>query len=108
MWRSGMALRPYYHDVQKIVRNKAIIPEFNNSTIVDESKLSFEHCPIVDCGITDDDGVLELSKRLAKAISEGEVLYLHCWGGHGRTGTVVSILLHLMYGVSRYFLLPLF
>ncbi|CAN0217928.1 unnamed protein product [Ectocarpus fasciculatus] len=27
-------------------------------------------------------------------------MYLHCWGGHGRTGTVVCIMLHLMYGLS--------
>jgi len=27
-------------------------------------------------------------------------MYLHCWGGHGRTGTLVSIMLHLMYGLE--------
>ena len=27
-------------------------------------------------------------------------MYLHCWGGHGRTGTLVCIMLHLMYGLS--------
>ena len=24
-------------------------------------------------------------------------MYLHCWGGHGRTGTIVCLMLHLMY-----------
>ena len=27
-------------------------------------------------------------------------MYLHCWGGHGRTGTIVCIMLHMMYGLS--------
>lgn len=44
--------------------------------------------------------VLQLAARLAARVARGEVLYLHCWGGHGRTGTVVSIMLHLMYGLS--------
>ena len=28
------------------------------------------------------------------------VVYLHCWGGHGRAGTVVCLLLHLLYGLD--------
>lgn len=44
--------------------------------------------------------VLQLAAQLAARIARGEVLYLHCWGGHGRTGTVVSIMLHLMYGLD--------
>ena len=26
-----------------------------------------------------------------------EIVYLHCWGGHGRAGTVVCLLLHWLY-----------
>lgn len=44
--------------------------------------------------------VLHLACKLVQRLAKGEVLYLHCWGGHGRTGTVVSIMLHLMYGLS--------
>lgn len=44
--------------------------------------------------------VLQLAAQLAVRLAKGEVLYLHCWGGHGRTGTVVSIMLHLMYGLG--------
>ena len=99
MWRSGNALRPYFDDVRLVVQLKASIPELNDFRIVDEQDLSFVHFPIKDCGITDDNRVLELAKSLVKAISEKEVLYLHCWGGHGRTGTLVCIMLHLMYGV---------
>ena len=101
MWRSGNALRPYFHDVRMVVHNKVMFPDLQSFKIVDRDALSFVHFPIRDCGITDDERVLELSRTLVKAISEGEVIYLHCWGGHGRTGTLVCIMLHLMYSVRN-------
>lgn len=100
MWRSGQALRPYFNDVRRIVQMKHRIPELAGHNIVDESMLSFVHFPIKDCGITDDSRVLELARNLVEEISRGEMLYLHCWGGHGRTGTLVCIMLHLMYGLD--------
>lgn len=100
MWRSGNALRPYFDDVKRIVANRASNPDLSGFDIVDEERLSFVHFPIRDCDVADDGRVLELAKSLVQAISEGEVLYVHCWGGHGRTGTVVCIMLHLMYGVG--------
>ena len=98
-------MRPYFEDVKLIVKLKDSIPELSGFTIVDEPNLSFVHFPIKDCGITDDGRVLELARNLVKAIAEKEVIYLHCWGGHGRTGTLVCIMLHLMYGVSLPLLL---
>lgn len=37
---------------------------------------------------------------LAQRLQRGEKIYLHCWGGHGRTGTVVSLMLAFMYGLN--------
>lgn len=99
MWQAGGALRPYFEDVEAIVSQKDTIPELDGIKIVDSAHLSFDHCPIIDCGVTDDSKVLALAQKLTKDISEGEVIYLHCWGGHGRTGTVVCIMLYLLYGV---------
>eukprot|EP01039_Chlorochromonas_danica_P003487 gene3487-3820_t len=100
-WRSGAALRPYFEDVRRIVREKNRFPDLvNHPNVVNEESLSFVHCPIVDCGVTDDSKVLRLAEELVADISRGQVIYIHCWGGHGRTGTVVSIMLHLMYGLS--------
>ena len=31
---------------------------------------------------------------------KGEVIYLHCWGGHGRTGLVASIIIGLIYAYT--------
>ena len=100
MWRSGNALRPYFEDVKNIVREKHEYEELNDYPIIDTENLSFIHFPIRDCGITDDSRVLELAKTLVQALKDGEIIYLHCWGGHGRTGTVVCIMLHLIYGLD--------
>lgn len=102
MWRNGHALRPYFDDVRVIMKdaNKFdIIPE-PGCSLASEETMTFVHFPIKDCGITDDDRVIELARNLVKSIAMGEIIYLHCWGGHGRTGTIVSIMLHLMYNVS--------
>lgn len=54
IWQTGGALRPYFEDVREIVAKKHSIRELRGKKIVDIDKLSFEHCPIVDCGVTDD------------------------------------------------------
>jgi hypothetical protein len=100
MWRNGQGLRPYFEDVKSIFRNPddyELVPE-EGCTL--PASVSFIHFPIKDCGITDDDRVIDLSRSLVKALAYGDIMYLHCWGGHGRTGTIVSIMLHLMYNVS--------
>lgn len=70
--------------------------------IVDYEHLSFVHFPIEDCNVVQDNYVLQLAQKLVYDIgTKGDVCYVHCWGGHGRTGTVVCLMLHLMYGVSK-------
>ena len=32
-------------------------------------------------------------------VLRGEKLYIHCWGGHGRTGTLVAVLLGRLYNL---------
>lgn len=33
-------------------------------------------------------------------LDDNDKVYLHCWGGHGRTGLVASIVLGMVYGIS--------
>uniref|UniRef100_A0A6C0F341 Tyrosine specific protein phosphatases domain-containing protein n=1 Tax=viral metagenome TaxID=1070528 RepID=A0A6C0F341_9ZZZZ len=89
-------VRPYFADVQRIMENKVIHPTLST----DVFNVTFEHCPIKDCSTVADDIVFSLAKDLVKAIHDGEVVYLHCWGGHGRTGIMVCLMLHLMYGLT--------
>ncbi len=44
--------------------------------------------------------MLELIRELCGLIMEGHVLYIHCFGGHGRTGQVAINLLMALYGVD--------
>ena len=41
-----------------------------------------------------------LAKDCCSRIVNGEVLYVHCWGGHGRTGTLVSVIVGRLYRMT--------
>jgi len=97
-WRNNYGLRPYFKDVEKMIQNKEQYPKL--TTTIENA--TFVHEKIRDCDITDDTTTLRLAKKLVKAIYEGEVIYLHCWGGHGRTGIIVCIMLHLMFKLTSH------
>lgn len=46
--------------------------------------------PIVDLGTTTVPHMTRILDDLDAALAAGEVVYVHCWGGVGRTGTVVG------------------
>ena len=54
--------------------------------------LRYERFPIPDLGVVADDAYDEVLQRIGDARDRG-VVYLHCWGGVGRTGTVVGCVL---------------
>ena len=56
--------------------------------------------PIEDMKITSDDKIRALCERIIIRIDNGEKVYIHCTGGHGRTGTVAVIVLYMLYKLS--------
>jgi protein-tyrosine phosphatase len=44
--------------------------------------------------------LLGLVHDLELRVAAGECLYIHCWGGRGRAGTVGACLLASMYGIG--------
>jgi ABC-type dipeptide/oligopeptide/nickel transport system ATPase subunit len=50
--------------------------------------------------ITSDVKVRALCENIVKKIRSGEKVYIHCRGGHGRTGTIAAIVLYLLYKLS--------
>ena len=46
--------------------------------------------PIVDMGTTTIPHITRILDDLDDALAEGRTCYVHCWGGKGRTGTVVG------------------
>ncbi|KXZ41187.1 hypothetical protein GPECTOR_674g805 [Gonium pectorale] len=94
-WRAGHGLRPYIKDAQKIL-SKA--HEQGNPKIT-QQKIDFLHLPIIDGNVTTDSAMNRLAEDCMERILRGERLYIHCWGGHGRTGTLVAVLLGRLYGL---------
>ncbi|KAL9643148.1 hypothetical protein ABK040_001637 [Willaertia magna] len=62
--------------------------------------LNYVTFPIRDKNIEDDKKVMEIINLLIQLVQSGEVLYIHCVGGHGRTGTLASILLGKLFNIS--------
>ena len=54
-----------------------------------------------DFGVIEDSCLLALVQELRKLVQDGSVLYVHCYGGHGRTGTVLVNLLQAVCKVDR-------
>jgi hypothetical protein len=52
---------------------------------------------IKDMKTGDDGDLLEVADEVVKRIKNGEHVYLHCAGGHGRTGGYAAIILHKLY-----------
>ncbi|MEB3290160.1 MAG: hypothetical protein VKI82_09595 [Leptolyngbya sp.] len=58
--------------------------------------------PIVDLSVPQSsEEMVRILDTLDQLIAEGHVIYLHCWGGVGRTGTVVGCWLARRMGSQR-------
>jgi len=73
-----------YRETLKILARKPSFPPH---------PISFLHFPIPDLDVVEDQDMLALIDQLTDLLKKGRSLYVHCYGGHGRTGTV---LLHLL------------
>ena len=55
-----------------------------------ERGIEYRSFPIPDMGITDPDTMNLILDDLDAAAAAGHTIYVHCWGGVGRTGTVIG------------------
>ena len=60
----------------------------------------FYKLAINDCNVTKDEDILAFVDQAIHLLQSGERVYLHCWGGHGRAGTVNCLILCRVYGMS--------
>lgn len=56
--------------------------------------------PIPDFSVTDDAGYDDILAHIRAELTDGRVVFVHCWGGTGRTGTVVGSWLIAEEGVG--------
>ena len=52
--------------------------------------VSFERIPIRDMGTSSRAEMIQILVSIDQSIGNGKPVYIHCWGGRGRTGTVVG------------------
>lgn len=57
----------------------------------------FIHKKIKDMNVGGDMDLLEVSTEVVERLKRGENVYLHCAGGHGRTGGYTAIILHKLF-----------
>jgi len=69
--------------------------------------LKYIHIPIYDKQLAPDDVVINLVDDIEKRLRAGEVVFIHCRGGHGRTGTIVSVFLGKFFGLDAWSALEL-
>lgn len=53
-------------------------------------EVRYKRLPIRDMSIPTEERMTEILQRIASEISAGRPVYVHCWGGKGRTGTVAG------------------
>ena len=81
----------YRDTLTRFVYTKSSPPPFD---------VKFLHCPVPDFGVLDDMSLVGLISELQKLLSEGNNIYIHCYGGHGRTGTVCVNLISAVEGIG--------
>jgi protein-tyrosine phosphatase len=52
--------------------------------------LHYKRLPIADLGVPTDERMTAILDAIDQALSRGRTVYVHCYGGVGRTGTVVA------------------
>lgn len=75
-------------------------PEFEDykKTLANEKNISYYHFPVVDGDCPPSKPIFAQQIRtLCDIINNGAVIYIHCAGGHGRTGIFVSCLLAAIF-----------
>jgi protein-tyrosine phosphatase len=61
--------------------------------------VEYRRIPIRDVDVTTPETMAEILDTIDGALSAGQKVYVHCWGGVGRTGTVVGCFL-VRHGLS--------
>ena len=50
--------------------------------------VTFDQCPIKDWSVTTDRQIIRILNQIDMCIKYDKPVYVHCWGGKGRTGAV--------------------
>ncbi len=65
------------------------------------SDIQFIHFPIRDMMVVQDQDTLDLVDKIIE-LSKTNIIYIHCKGGHGRTGVLAGLIIHKLYPDMGY------
>ena len=71
-------------------------PKFDYRDEKNRKGIEYYNYPITDGKTISDEKMLEIGKKVVKFVEKGKKVYIHCLGGHGRTGVLAGIVLHLL------------
>ena len=83
----GKAFTPYQERFREMAAAKGI-------------NVTWERIPIRDISVPSKDGMVMILDRIDQALAQQRPVYVHCWGGKGRTGTVVGCYL-VRHGIAE-------
>lgn len=77
-------------------------PLFDYRDSKNHKGIEYLHYPTKDLYILPDKEIIKIANKIVTKINQGNKVYIHCYGGHGRTGTLTGIVLHFLYPKLTY------
>jgi protein-tyrosine phosphatase len=74
-------------------------PELKKTAAALNVEVTLKRYPIKDYGIAARDTIKEILDEIDAKIGEGKRVYIHCWGGIGRTGMIAGCYL-VRHGIT--------
>ena len=68
----------------------SLYANYNENALQINPNFKFIHYPIVDMSVPTKALMVEILDKMEEIIAVNEKIYVHCLGGHGRTGTVIG------------------
>ena len=75
-------------------------PVLRDEARISGTIISYQRHPIRDYGIPSANTMTDILNDIDEAINNGRCVYIHCWGGVGRTGLVVGCYL-VRHGITN-------
>jgi hypothetical protein len=82
-----------FFDLRQPVEGSSYLPVLQRRASRHGLQISYERFPILDHGLPGHAEMGALLDSMDAALAHGRKIYVHCWGGIGRTGTTVGCFL---------------
>jgi protein-tyrosine phosphatase len=80
----------YFLDLTEPGELAAYLPLLEQLAAARGRQVAYRRFPIPDYGVPTLGGMQAILAEIEAALAAGRCIYLHCWGGSGRTGTLVG------------------